>query len=129
MDRVKIKKEAKEIVKIKGNKWKIWWPLLIISLVSSVLQNFISPDYGSLEFDFDNLEQLTQLNIPMPTPTQTVLSIIVALILGIAGVAYNRYLLKLVKGEEPEFNDIIECITKMKHKFMQSTYELALTLR
>lgn len=26
-------------------------------------------------------------------------------------------------------HDIIECITSMKHKFMQSTYELALTLR
>lgn len=27
------------------------------------------------------------------------------------------------------YNDIIECITKMKHRFMQSTYDLALALR
>ena len=31
------------------------------------------------------------------------------------------------RGELVHF-DIIECITKMKHKFMQSTYDLALRL-
>ncbi len=34
-----------------------------------------------------------------------------------------------VKRGELVHNDIIECITKMKHKFMQDTYDLAKTLR
>ena len=109
MDRKEIKEKAKEL--IKGKKWQIWWPLLIISLVSSVLENFIGPDYSGLDnFDFANFDQMTKINLPMPTPTQIVLSLLVAIVVGIAGVAYNKYILKLVRGEEPEFNDIIETI-------------------
>ena len=36
MDRVKIKEAAKE--KIKGNKWNIIWPALIISVVAGLLE-------------------------------------------------------------------------------------------
>ena len=109
MDRKEIKEKAKEIKK--GKKWQIWWPLLIISLVSSVLENLIGPNYSDLDnLKITSFEQLSQLNLPAPTPTQLILSLLVGIVIGIAGVAYNKYILKLVRGEEPEFNDIIETI-------------------
>ena len=109
MDRKEIKEKAKEL--IKGKKWQIWWPLLIISLVSSVLVNLIGPNYSDLDnLKITSFEQLSQLNLPAPTPTQLILSLLVGIVIGIAGVAYNKYILKLVRGEEPEFNDIIETI-------------------
>lgn len=109
MDRKEIKEKAKEL--IKGKKWQIWWPLLIISLVSSVLENLIGPNYSDLDnLKITSFEQLSQLNLPAPTPTQLILSLLVGIVIGIAGVAYNKYILKLVRGEEPEFNDIIETI-------------------
>ena len=109
MDRKEIKEKAKEL--IKGKKWQIWWPLLIISLVSSVLENLIGPKYSGLDnLKITSFEQLSQLNLPAPTPTQLILSLLVGIVIGIAGVAYNKYILKLVRGEEPEFNDIIETI-------------------
>lgn len=109
MDRKEIKEKAKELIKEK--KWQIWWPLLIISLVSSVLENLIGPKYSGLDnLKITSFEQLSQLNLPAPTPTQLILSLLVGIVIGIAGVAYNKYILKLVRGEEPEFNDIIETI-------------------
>lgn len=109
MDRKEIKEKAKEL--IKGKKWQIWWPLLIISLVASVLENLIGPNYSDLDnLKITSFEQLSQLNLPAPTPTQLILSLLVGIVIGIAGVAYNKYILKLVRGEEPEFNDIIETI-------------------
>ena len=107
MDRKEIKKRAKEI--IKGNKWKILWPLLVISLISNVLNNFIGPKYDIDVNSITKLEDLANLTLPTPTPTQAILSGLVSLLVLSLGVAYIKYLLKIVRGEEPEFNDIINC--------------------
>ena len=103
MDRKKIKSEAWEF--IKGKRWKIWWPLLIISLITGVLENLVGPNYANTDIFNYNVTSM-----PTLTPTQTVLSLIITLIGAFAGVAYTKYILKLVRGEDPEFNDIIECI-------------------
>ena len=113
MDRKEIKSLAKE--KIKGNKWKILWPLLVISLVSSILQNAIGPTYN-YNIDFTNLEALNSFVMPTPTTTQALLLSLVAILIGIASIAYNKYLLKFVRGESFEFADIIDTI---KERWLQ----------
>ena len=67
MDRKKIKSEAWEF--IKGKKWQIWWPLLVISLITSVLEGLSGPRN---QVDFSNMTVVTAA----PTPTQAALSLV-----------------------------------------------------
>ncbi len=108
MDRKEIKSEAKKL--IKGNKWNILWPLLVIGFVTSALTNIIGPRYNIDYTSITSLEQLANIQMPTPTPTQAILTTIVGLISLTAGIAYVCYLLKLIRGEEPTFNDIIKCL-------------------
>lgn len=108
MDRKEIKSEAKKL--IKGNKWNILWPLLVISIVTSALTNIIGPRYNIDYTSITSLEQLNNIQLPTPTPTQAILTTIVGLISMAAGIAYVCYVLKLIRGEEPTFNDIIKCL-------------------
>ena len=105
MDRKEIKELAKQ--KIKDNKWKILWPLLIISLISGILTNFIGPDYDFGAMDFDNFDFNS---FPTPTPLQSFLFTLVTIIVGIANIAYYKYLLNFVRGKSCEFNDIMDTI-------------------
>lgn len=102
MDRKEIKEKAKNM--IKGNLWNLLWPVLVIGLVTGLLENLIGPSYN---VDFKNFQQLT---FTQPTALQSLLTSILGLISSIAGIAYFKYVLKFVRGEEPKFNDIIECI-------------------
>lgn len=108
MDRKEIKELAKE--KIKDNKWNILWPMLIISFISGMIGNYFGPKYELLSFDLNNFAY--EINVIQVTPLQGLIGGIGAIIIGIAGIAYYRYLLNFVRGEHFEFNDIIETIKK-----------------
>ena len=60
MDRREIKEEAK--VKIKGNKWNILWPLLVIGVVESIIEKIFNV---TPKIDYSNLESM--VNIEMST--------------------------------------------------------------
>lgn len=108
MDRKEIKELAKE--KIKDNKWNILWPMLIISFISGMIGNYFGPKYELVSFDLNNFAY--EINVIQVTPLQGLIGGIGAIIIGIAGIAYYRYLLNFVRGEHFEFNDIIETIKK-----------------
>ena len=108
MDRKEIKELAKE--KIKDNKWNILWPMLIISFISGMIGNYFGPKYELVSFDLNNFTY--EINVIQVTPLQGLIGGIGAIIIGIAGIAYYRYLLNFVRGEHFEFNDIIETIKK-----------------
>ena len=104
MNRKEIKEQAK--AKIKGNKWNIIWPVLLIGLVESVLENVLGLNpYAGV--DFSNSEALMNVDIP---PKVEIGLFVVGLIMAIVMVGYKKYILNFVRNGKFEFNDIIDCI-------------------
>ena len=104
MDRVKIKEAAK--AKIKGNKWNIIWPVLVIGVLESVVETVLGLNpYNSI--NLSNPEAV--MNYQMPTNITIGISI-VSIIFGIIMVAYKKYILNFVRGNNFDFNDIIDCV-------------------
>ena len=118
MNRVEIKKLSKS--KIKGNKWNILWPILVIEFLESVVERIFHLD-PLAGVDFTNLQSLANFNIP--TSVSIKLSII-SIIFGVILVAYNRYVLNFVRTGKFEFNDIIDCL---KEKWLNILISYVLT--
>jgi len=102
MDRKEIKELAKS--KIKGNKWNIIWPVLVISVIESILTSIFG---GRIEVDFTNLESISLVNV---SPRYYIGSIIVTLIVGLITAGYLKYILNFVRTGKFEFNDIIDTV-------------------
>ena len=100
MDRKEIKEAAK--AKIKGNKWNILWPVLVIGLVEGVLENIL----GISKYTATNLE--TMENVQMP-PKVAIGAFVISLLFAIVMVAYKKYILNFVRTGKFEFSDIIDC--------------------
>ena len=107
MDRKEIKELAK--TKIRGNKWNIWWPLLLVSFVQSFIEKIFGINMFDYSFNFNNMDNLANFKINFG---DTIISIIIAIAFGIVTIAYKKYVLNIVRGEKFEFNDIIECVKK-----------------
>lgn len=86
MNRVEIKEAAKE--KIRGNKWNIWWPYLVISIIQSVLSSLFLP---KVNVDFNNLA-----NIQMPKGYYLG-STIISILIGVLTACYLKYILDFVR--------------------------------
>ena len=83
---------------------------VLISFISGMIGNYFGPKYELVSFDLNNFTY--EINVIQVTPLQGLIGGIGAIIIGIAGIAYYRYLLNFVRGEHFEFNDIIETIKK-----------------
>jgi len=97
MDRVAIKNRAKEM--IRGNKWYLWKPYVIVSLIVfaiSFVIGFIGELIGAL------------------APFAGLASIIIAVFEGVFNVWYSKYVLDFTRGNKKEFNfnDVIEFCKK-----------------
>lgn len=102
MDRVKIKEAAKE--KIKGNKWNIIWPALIISVVAGLLERLVG---GTPTFTTD----VNGYTVMEPMPAKVMVAIyIIGLIVGIVTACYKKYILNFVRNGKFDTNDIINCV-------------------
>lgn len=96
MNRIEIKNLAKE--KIKDNKWKLWKPLLIMSLIAFCVE-FV----GGFIDGFNGVD---------PSDSITIGSVIIdigGIAIGIFGAGYWVYLLKFVRTGNAEFSDVVEC--------------------
>lgn len=102
MNRSEIKELAKS--KIKGNKWDIIWPMLVISVISSIISRLMG---GTVEIDFRNLESLSNIHV---SPMYYGSGLLVSLLTGIATAGYIKYLLNFVRTGKFEMNDIIDTI-------------------
>lgn len=102
MNRSEIKELAKS--KIKGNKWDIIWPMLVISVISSIISRLMG---GTVEIDFRNLESLSNIHV---SPMNYGSGLLVSLLTGIATAGYIKYLLNFVRTGKFEMNDIIDTI-------------------
>lgn len=112
MNRVELKNKAKEL--IKGNKWHIWKPLIIIGLVISVIEGIA---YGlDYAFGFIKTETVTVMGVTTTQTSGGVISMIVGIFTGLAGsalsIAYAHYIISFVRGKKEELNDVIDFMKK-----------------
>ena len=109
MDRKEIKELAKS--KIKGNLWKLLWPMLAISLVEGLLSSIFTPKGATVDY--------TNLNATASTPQMPVgnalIILLIGIICGIAMIAYKKYVLNFAREGKCEFKDILGC---MKEKWL-----------
>lgn len=89
MDRVEIKKLAKE--KIKGNVFNILWPILVIGAISSLLTGFLEDDASTIS---------------------QILLLCVSFLSSIFSICYYAYLMEFVRTGKSSFNTIIEFFKK-----------------
>lgn len=102
MNRKEIKESAK--AKIKGNKWNIIWPMLVISVIGSIVSKIFG---GTVNIDFNNLESLSNVNI---TPIQYGGGIISSLVTGLLAAGYIKYMLDFIRTGKFDTNKIIDTI-------------------
>ena len=102
MNRKEIKELAK--AKIKGNKWNLIWPMLIIGVISSIVSRLFG---GTITIDLNNLESLSTLHA---TPMQYGGSILSSLITGLLTAGFMAYVLDFVRKGKFDTNKIIETI-------------------
>ena len=104
MNRSEIKTLAKE--KVKGNKWNILWPLLVISVINSVLSNLFGPkiDLTALQ----NIEDATKITHFSFGSSAGLL--VVGLITGIISAGYLKYILNYVRTGKFNTDEIINTI-------------------
>ncbi|MBR3660564.1 MAG: DUF975 family protein [Bacilli bacterium] len=101
MNRKEIKESAKS--KIKGNLWKLLWPSLAIGALSGMVSSLLSPK-ATVDI---TTGAVTYANASFGN---SVILIVFGLVLGIAMIAYKKYVLNFVRTGKCEFNDIINCI-------------------
>lgn len=102
MNRKEIKEAAK--TKIKGNKWNIIWPMLIIGVINSVLTRILG---ANITIDVNNLQELSEMQV---SPKMYGCSLLVSLIIGIISAGYLKYILNFVRTGKFNTNDILETI-------------------
>lgn len=99
MNRAEIKEEAKK--KIKGNLWNIIWPVLVITVVESLLVTILG---GSVNIDFNHLE-----NVAVPTRYYVATSV-VSLFIGIVNAGYLKYLIDFTRTGNFDKDTIINVV-------------------
>ena len=115
MDRVAIKSLAKE--KIKGNKWNLIWPLLVISIISSILTNLLGG--GNLvTINADSIKSLQNMsyeaimNAAVVNPRAEAINTVVSIVIGIITAGYVNYVLTFVRNGSASIDDIMDTIKK-----------------
>ena len=102
MNRKEIKELAK--AKIKGNKWNLIWPMIIIGVISSIVSRLFG---GTITIDLNDLESLSTIHA---TPMQYGGSILSSLITGLLTAGFMAYVLDFVRKGKFDTSKIIETI-------------------
>ena len=114
MDRVAIKNKANEM--IRGNKWYIWKPYLIVALIAVAIAfvgGFIDGLLGLVKEETTEIFG-TKVTVTTTGPFTSVLSFLASFIEASFTVWYCKYLLDFIHGVKKEFklNDFIEFFKK-----------------
>ena len=118
MDRVELKKEAKEFAF--QNKWNTWKPLLVLSLIEGAIVGILSAcGLGPEQVSVDILSAKVT-TYQMSTTGSLIASLAEVLLLPIMiGLIY--YYLQLVRGKKPEIKDLF-----CKYKYILPIFVITL---
>lgn len=101
MNRVEIKELARK--KIKGNIWNLLWPLLCIMVISGLAYKIGG---GTATYDVNTMKVTTN----SVSPTATIISTIIELLIVIITAGYSKYLLNFVRTNKFDTNEIINTV-------------------
>lgn len=112
MNRVEIKNKAKGM--IRGNKWFILKPLIIIGLVIGLIEGIsLGLDFA---FGFAKVETVEVLGTKTTHYSAGIISSIVGVVTGFAStalsLAYAHYVLSFIRGKKEELSDVINFMKK-----------------
>lgn len=99
MDRKAIKEEAKK--RVKGNKWNILWPSLLIGVAISAIDYILKAIFG--------VSATTEITTNLPIG-YSLCSSILSIITVIFEAGYLVYVLKFVRTGKAEFSDITKTV-------------------
>ena len=108
MNRAELKSRAKEL--IRGNKWYLWKPLIIIGLVIAVVEGIaFGLDYA---LGLAKVEEVTVNGLSYTTFNGGIISGIVGIFTGIVSfalaVAHAHYVLAFIRGQRIELKGVID---------------------
>lgn len=106
MNRKEIKEEAK--AKIKGNKWNILWPMLVIGVVTSIITRIFG--IGTVQVSTSTMDMEALFQSYQFSTTQSVGVFITALVSGILYAGYYKYMLNFVRTGSFNSSDILNTI-------------------
>lgn len=106
MNRKEIKEEAK--AKIKGNKWNVWWPMLIIGVVTGIVSRIFGIGTVEINATTQNMEEMFA-SVQFSTG-QSIGAIVVVIISALLYAGYYKYVLNFVRTGKFEFSDILNTI-------------------
>lgn len=106
MNRVELKNKAKEM--IKGNKWFIWKPVVIYSLISGLASGIAMALDSAFGLSKTTVNELTGITETTGGAISGVVGIVLAIIGAAFSVAYAMYILSFVRGKKLELRDIID---------------------
>lgn len=103
MNRVEIKELAKS--KIKGNKWNIIWPMLIITVVTSIISSVMGV---GTSVDLNNVNTLSTTTDF--SSSNFIISLLISLLSSIVSAGYIKYILNFVRTGNFNTRDIFDTI-------------------
>ena len=109
MNRAEIKEAAKE--KIRGNKWNIIWPIIVIGVVTGFITMFFDPikvevSSNSIQTWDDIVRTYGNVNIT----TSSIVSIVVTVLTAVLAAGYMKYILNFVRTGEFNSSDILNTV-------------------
>ena len=109
MNRAEIKEAAKE--KIRGNKWNIIWPIIVIGVVTGFITMFFDPikvevNSNSIQTWDDIVRTYGSVNIT----TSSIVSIVVTVLTAVLAAGYMKYILNFVRTGEFNSSDILNTV-------------------
>ena len=100
MNRIQIKELAK--TKIKGNKWNIIWPMLVIGFINTILTNIFGP-----KIDINTISDISQIHL---SSGDYAISSVISIIVGVLTAGYLKYILDFVRNGKFDSKTIINTI-------------------
>ena len=118
MDRVELKKEAKEFAF--KNKWNIWKPLLVLCLIEGIVVAILNAfGFTAEQVNIDILS--AKVTTYQMSPTASFIASLAEVLLLPVMIGLIYYYLQLVRGKKPELKDLLS-----KYKYILPIFVITL---